>query len=91
MNINYLRELKRKNYAIYIFIMIIASLLTIYLILFFFFRNSNDYLERRIGRTLKRRNAFKPGEIEKIMKNIKIMRNLRVTNNKDKKGLNFMD
>jgi len=75
---NHFSELIRKNYAVYIFIIIIALLLSIYSILFVFYRNTNVIDERRMYQSLKRRNALKPDEIEKIMKNIKMMKNLRV-------------
>jgi hypothetical protein len=78
MSIQTVRELYYKNYTWIVLVVIIATLFLLYSLLFIFYQESQDVIERRKGPSLKRRNAFKPGEIEKILKNIKRMKNLRI-------------
>ena len=71
-----LNEFKQKHYSLYIFTVVIGLIVVLYTILFVFYMSNQDIFTARPK--LQRRNAMKPGDIEKILKNIKIMKNLRV-------------
>ena len=78
MSIKGLRELYQKHNCLFIFVFFVGSLLILYSILFIFYSENNEYLTHRKGPSLKRRNAFKKDEIDKILNNIKRMKNLKV-------------
>lgn len=76
MSINSLNEIKRKHPGAIMLMVFLLLVLTIYMILFLFYTRNN--IEEIKYPPLKRRNALKPGEIDKIMRNIKRIKNLRL-------------
>jgi len=76
MSINSLNEIKRKHPAAIMLMLFLLLVLTIYMILFLIYSRNN--IEEIKYPPLKRRNALKPGEIDKIMRNIKRIKNLRL-------------
>ena len=76
MSINSLNEIKRKYPGSVMLMLFLLLILTIYMILFLFYSRNN--IEELKYPPLKRRNALKPGEIDKIIRNIKRIKNLRI-------------
>lgn len=76
MSINSLKEIRRKYPGAVMLMLFLLLILTIYMILFIFYSRNN--IEELKYPPLKRRNALKPGEIDKILKNIRRIKNLRI-------------
>jgi hypothetical protein len=76
MSINSLKEIRLKYPGAVMLMLFLLLILTIYMILFIFYSRNN--IEELKYPPLKRRNALKPGEIDKILKNIRRIKNLRI-------------
>ena len=83
MTIKTLQDFKGNYPGVYMLVLFILLIVTLYTILFLFYSKKDSAQFEGRGPPLRRRNAFKPGEIEKIMNNIRRLKNLRINDDEN--------